>query len=745
MAKRPASQELLPADDEEVPHVRITPLGAGQEVGRSCIILEYRDKKVMFDCGIHPALQGENSLPYLDSEDLETVDVALITHFHLDHCAAVPYLLQKTVFKGRIFMTHPTKAIYNNLLTDFAKLAASSAASGGGEGGPPLFDRKDVEASLERIEVVDFDQTIEVNGIQITPYRAGHVLGAAMFMVDIGGMRCLYTGDYSRVTDRHLPAADMPLVTPHIVIVESTYGTSLHGPREVRERTFIDKVVATVKAGGRVLIPIVAIGRAQELLLMLEEHWSRHPDLQHIKVFQASGVAKKALSVFQTYVGMMNGAIQEAVQYRNPFLFKHVSVLTAGQEFHDSEPCVMLATPSMLQSGFSRELFEAWAGNPRNTVLIVDFAVQGTLARQLLDSPQTVTTRDNRPLQVRCKVEALSFSAHADYEQTSGFLDGLQPPHVVLVHGERGEMMKLRAALERSAERQHWQRTLHTPGVTQDALIAFRPRHIATVRGKLADCPPKAGDVLRGVLVQQQGQDQVVGPEELSTFTKLAAGKVLHRQAVAINKPFSEIRLALEIMFEGVEGSGALPVKSAQSAGAGSSSNSSGAGAGGSPSAAAGGVQEECVEVGEIVRVTYRPANSQLGYETHVVLEWAGGSKGDVFADAVLAVLLQTAGEPEGAAELEQRRAEAVADGDVAAALKAELQLAGMLLGAQFGPVDVNETTGQISWAVDGESVVVDVVGGKVSCGNEALRVRVDKVRQRIHEAMKPAALDFED
>jgi cleavage and polyadenylation specificity factor subunit 3 len=95
------------------------------------------------------------------------------------------------------------------------------------------------------------------------------------------------------------------------------------------------------------------------------------------------------------------------LQYRNPFQFKHVSVLTAGQEFHDSEPCVMLATPSMLQSGFSRELFEAWAGNPRNTVLIVDFAVQGTLARQLQDSPQTVTTRDNRP--VSCAMIFKSF------------------------------------------------------------------------------------------------------------------------------------------------------------------------------------------------------------------------------------------------------------------------------------------------------------------------------------------------
>lgn len=224
------------------------------------------------------------------------------------------------------------------------------------------------------------------------------------------------------------------------------------------------------------------------------------------------------------------------------------------------------------------------------------------------------------------------------------------------------------------------------------------------------------------------------------------AGKVLHRQAVAINKPFSEIRLALEIMFEGIEGAGHLPVKSAQPPAASSSSgpgSGPGPGPGSWPDSA--DLQEECVEVGEIVRVRYRPANSKLGYDTHVVLEWAGGSKGDVVADAVLAVLLQTAGEPAGAAAIEQRRAEALADGDVAAALKAELQLAGMLLAAQFGPVDVNETTGQISWLVDGVSVVVDVVGSKVSCHNEALRARVEKVMLRIHEAMKPAALDFED
>lgn len=214
------------------------------------------------------------------------------------------------------------------------------------------------------------------------------------------------------------------------------------------------------------------------------------------------------------------------------------------------------------------------------------------------------------------------------------------------------------------------------------------------------------------------------------------AGKVLQRQAVAIDKPFSEIRLALEIMFEGIEGAGTLPVKTAHLADGSS---------GGASSKQEAEVQEECVEVGEIVRVRYRPANSKLGYESHVVLEWAGGSKGDVVADAVLAVLLQTAGEPAGAAEEEQKRAAALADGDVAAAVAAELQLAGMLLGAQFGAVDVNETTGQISWVADDVRVVVDVAGGKVACDDAVLRARVEKVMLRIGEALKPCALDFED
>jgi len=182
--------------------VQVIPLGAGQEVGRSCIIVKFLDKTIMFDCGIHPGYHGHASLPFLDHIDLSTVDVMLVTHFHMDHIAAVPFVVGRTNFKGRVLMTHPTKAIGHTLLKDYVKLNSKGGGSGSG-----IYGDKDVEMMMERAEVIDFGQTVDVDGVRITAYRAGHVLGAAMFMVEVAGMRCLYTGDYSRIADRHMPAA----------------------------------------------------------------------------------------------------------------------------------------------------------------------------------------------------------------------------------------------------------------------------------------------------------------------------------------------------------------------------------------------------------------------------------------------------------------------------------------------------------------------------------------------------------
>lgn len=131
-----------------------------------------------------------------------------------------------------------------------------------------------------------------------------------------------------------------------------------------------------VAQGGRCLIPVVALGRAQELLLILEDCWARHPELRGVPVYQTSGIATKSLGVYQSYIEMMNEAIQDAFQQRNPFDFQHVRHTRGFRADSEIGPCVVLATPSMLQTGLSRELFEAWCEDPRNGVIIADFAVQ---------------------------------------------------------------------------------------------------------------------------------------------------------------------------------------------------------------------------------------------------------------------------------------------------------------------------------------------------------------------------------
>jgi hypothetical protein len=151
--KRSIAATGTPTDGDDM--LEIMPLGAGSEVGRSCVLAKYKGKSVMFDCGVHPGYAGIASLPYFDEVDLSTVDCMLVTHFHLDHCAAVPFVVGHTNFRGRILMTHPTKAIFSMLMTDFVKLNKQ----GDGEA---LFTEKDVKACMERIEVIDFHQEVRL-------------------------------------------------------------------------------------------------------------------------------------------------------------------------------------------------------------------------------------------------------------------------------------------------------------------------------------------------------------------------------------------------------------------------------------------------------------------------------------------------------------------------------------------------------------------------------------------------------
>ena len=423
----------------------ITPLGSGQEVGRSCHVLEFRGMTILLDCGIHPGYEGMNGLPFLDRIEPEQIDVVLITHFHLDHAASLPYFTEKTGFRGRIFMTHPTKAVLRLLLGDYIRLLQMKDTK------PEdcLYTEADLHSCIDKIELVDYHQTVTVKGLSFYALNAGHVLGACMFWLDIGGRTVLYTGDYSMEDDRHLMAAELPYKKPDVLIVESTYGVQVHASRAEREARFTGTIDRVVSRGGRCLIPVFALGRAQELLLIVDEYWQSNPHLQNVPVFYASKMASRALKVYRTYSNMMNNRIREQMDIANPFSFQFIQNLKSidVNSFDDSGPSVVFASPGMLQSGVSRQLFDRWAADPKNGVLIAGYAVEHTLAKEIMNQPKEVVTMEGRRQPLNCLVDYVSFSAHVDFVQNRSFITQVDPKHIILVHGQKDEMGRLKSAL----------------------------------------------------------------------------------------------------------------------------------------------------------------------------------------------------------------------------------------------------------------------------------------------------------
>jgi cleavage and polyadenylation specificity factor subunit 3 len=378
--------------------------------------------------------------------------------FHVDHAASLPYVLAKTNFKGRVFMTHPTKAIYKWLIQDSVRVGNMSSNS---ETKIQMYTEADHLNTYPMIESIDFYTTHTVSGVRITPYPAGHVLGAAMFLMEIAGLKILFTGDYSREDDRHLVSASVPPgVKIDVLITESTFGISMHTPRVEREAQLMKAITDVLNRGGRALLPVFALGRAQELLLILDEYWSKHPEVQKIPIYYNSSLARKCMQVYQTYVSAMNDNIKRLFAERmaeaeaagdtgrrGAWDFKFVRSLKSLERFDDLGGCVMLASPGMMQSGTSRELLERWAPDPRNGVIITGYSVEGTMAKQIVHEPDQIPAimtrasnaarrpgqRENEQTMIprRCTVQEYSFAAHVDGKENMEFVQEVAAPVVV--------------------------------------------------------------------------------------------------------------------------------------------------------------------------------------------------------------------------------------------------------------------------------------------------------------------------
>lgn len=358
--------------------IQITPLGAGQDVGRSCILVSLGDRNVMLDCGMHmgydderrfpdfslitghgnqsyqPPLGSQPSKPTQErpkppSSSLKTttytdcIDCVLISHFHLDHCGALPYFTEMCQYQGPVFMTPPTRAICPLLLEDYRKITVDR------KGETQFFTTDDIKQCMKKVCPIGLHQTIRVGrDLEITAYYAGHVLGACMFLIRSRGMSVLYTGDYNMTPDRHLGAAWVDRVQPDVLITESTYATTIRDSKKARERDFLKKVHECVASGGKVLIPVFALGRAQELCILIETYWQRMG--LKVPVYFSAGMTQKANDYYRLFIHWTNEKLKKTFANRNMFDFKHISPFDMAYADNPGAQ-VLFASPGMLHAG----------------------------------------------------------------------------------------------------------------------------------------------------------------------------------------------------------------------------------------------------------------------------------------------------------------------------------------------------------------------------------------------------------
>ncbi|KAJ5578767.1 Endoribonuclease ysh1 [Penicillium hispanicum] len=677
-AKRKASAMGGAVDDEPVDpsdELAFYCLGGGNEVGRSCHIIQYKGKTVMLDAGMHPAKEGFSALPFFDEFDLSTVDILLISHFHVDHSSALPYVLSKTNFKGRVFMTHATKAIYKWLIQDNVRVSNTSSSS---DQRTTLYTERDHLSTLPLIETIDFNTTHTINSIRITPFPAGHVLGAAMFLISIAGLNILFTGDYSREEDRHLIPAEVPKgIKIDVLITESTFGISSNPPRLEREAALMKSITGVLNRGGRVLMPVFALGRAQELLLILEEYWERHQELQKVPIYYIGNMARRCMVVYQTYIGAMNDNIKRLFRQRmaeaeasgdksvsaGPWDFRFVRSLRSLERFDDVGGCVMIASPGMLQTGTSRELLERWAPSERNGVVMTGYSVEGTMAKQLLNEPDQIPAVMSKSSAIqgrgrvpgandeeqkvmiprRCTVDEISFAAHVDGVENRNFIEEVAAPVVILVHGEKHQMMRLKSKLLSLNADKTVKVKVYTPANCDEVRIPFRKDKIAKVVGKLAQIAPSAeqdnGQLMAGVLVQNGFDLSLMAPDDLREYAGLTTTTISCKQHLTLSSASIDlIRWALEGTFGAIEEVGTNLRKETKEEANGDLDQAN--------------LKQEAADeeypmedsqtflIMGCVILRYRPRTRE------VELEWEGNMMNDGVADAVMAVLLTVESSP---------------------------------------------------------------------------------------------------
>jgi KH/beta-lactamase-domain protein len=434
--------------------VRIGFLGSGRQVGRSCLLLQTPLSNIHLDCGIDVAAQGNDKFPYFDIPefDISQLDAIILSHAHLDHSGLLPYLY-KMGYRGPVYMTAPTRDISALLALDFIGVAYKQAAA-------PLFSSSDIKEMVKHSICLNYNEVTDVTpDIRITFYNAGHVLGSAQVHVNIGNglHNFVYTGDMKYGKTRLLDPAVNKYTRIESIQVESTYGgkEDVLPPRKDTEKKFIDMVKETIEKGGKVLLPELGLGHAQETLLRVEEA-IRLGELPKIQMY-IDGMIWDINAIHTAYPDFLSTNIRSSIfQDKNPFvsdIFSRVGSPQERKQVIEGGPCIVIATSGMLVGGASLEYFRYFADNPNNLLILSCYQGPGSLGRKLQDGEKSVVMEGERGMQeikVNMRVELLNgLSPHSGRNELISFFNNMypKPKRIFVNHGEISKALDLASSL----------------------------------------------------------------------------------------------------------------------------------------------------------------------------------------------------------------------------------------------------------------------------------------------------------
>jgi Cft2 family RNA processing exonuclease len=432
--------------------MQITFLGGADEVGASSILLEIAGRRLLIDAGIRPSPKSRYGLSGDQLPDLGAVDRAggldaiLVTHAHLDHTGALELVVGRYP-RCPVYATPATAALTRVLHYDARRIMQAHLEE---EGDLPLYDDLATEQLLAAFIPAPPRAPIHLgSGVVATLYPSGHIPGAAMVAVESDEGSVLVSGDISISPQRTVDGLKPPPLHPDLLILESTYGGRLHANRAAEERRLVDAVAAVTAAGGKVLVPAFALGRAQEVLLTLAE-FRRQGELPNVPIW-ADGMVRAICAAF----GQFPEALSKALQEDGPRFFDEQTRPVQGEAQRNSivweeGPAVIVSSSGMLSGGPSVLYAQALAGQPHHAILLTgyqDEEAPGRRLQELAERGRGTLKLGAEKVDVQCRIGTYALSAHADEAQLVSLVEVLDPKQVLLVHGDEGARESLSAAL----------------------------------------------------------------------------------------------------------------------------------------------------------------------------------------------------------------------------------------------------------------------------------------------------------